>query len=250
MGGITKGQLVFNTASLTDSDLVGSYTLDSSGSLIDGQTIAIKRWLNTASALFDGSGNALSSLSGSLNVNITGGLITTGTVDETAFVYGTDKEQPVGGVFQDTGAAITSGKTGAVRITANRAFHVNLRTSAGAEWVGQGTLATSFPVAIASDQSVIPVSDAALANTALTNAATAVTTTAAALIGSALANRKYLLVQNNGSQHIYLGGSTVTAANGLKLSPGAIAEFRAGAAIAMWAVAANGSQDTRLMELS
>lgn len=81
----------------------------------------------------DGSGNALSSTGGSLNVNITGGSSSGAAADGDAFTYGSSTETPVGGVFNDTGATVTSGDTAAVRITAQRGFHVNLRNASGSE---------------------------------------------------------------------------------------------------------------------
>lgn len=102
-------------------------------------------------------GDALTDTSGSLNVNVTNA-IASGVADKTTFTYGTTAELPIGGVFQDTSPTLTAGQTGAVRLTTNRGFHVNLRDAAGNEKLGQLTMANSIPVAIASDQSALPVS--------------------------------------------------------------------------------------------
>lgn len=83
--------------------------------------------------LNDGSGNPISSTTGFLNVNIASGSSSGKVVDQSAFAYGTDSELPVGGVFNDTGATLTTGTTGALRLTALRGLHVNLRTAAGVE---------------------------------------------------------------------------------------------------------------------
>ena len=56
-----------------------------------------------------------------------------GSPDKTAFVYGTTKEQTIGGVYQDTNPTLSAGTQGAVRLTGYRAFHVNLRDSSGNE---------------------------------------------------------------------------------------------------------------------
>jgi len=64
------------------------------------------------------------------------GSITIGEIgvdDKTPFVYGTSLEQPIGGVYQDTSPTLSSGQTGAARLTAYRAFHTNLRDSSGNE---------------------------------------------------------------------------------------------------------------------
>lgn len=109
---------------------------------------------------YDAAGNGLTStlISGkqALDVNLAN-TIETGVADESSFTYGTSLEQPIGGVFQDTSPSISAGQTGAVRITANRAMHHNLRDSSGNELLGQKAMAASVPVAIASDQSAYPV---------------------------------------------------------------------------------------------
>lgn len=99
---------------------------------------------NLITDIQDSAGNPLTSLSGSLNVNVTNGL-STGAVDESAFTYGTSIEQPVGGVYQDTSPTLAAGETGAVRLTEYRAFHVNLRDSNGIE-VNPATEATSTSI--------------------------------------------------------------------------------------------------------
>lgn len=87
-------------------------------------------------ALNDGAGVALTStLNGgkqSLDVNITSASTTGAVVDGTPFVADVDLETPIGGVFNDSIAALTSGDSGGIRSTANRGLHVNLRNAAGA----------------------------------------------------------------------------------------------------------------------
>jgi len=56
-----------------------------------------------------------------------GGSGGTAAADKAAFTYGTTSNTPVGGVYQDTSPSLTAGQEGAVRLTANRAFHTNLR---------------------------------------------------------------------------------------------------------------------------
>lgn len=67
-----------------------------------------------------------------LDVNITSGT-STGSVDNSTFTYSDTTQQIVGGVYNDTGAGLTSGRAGAVRATQYRALHVNLRDSGGSE---------------------------------------------------------------------------------------------------------------------
>lgn len=81
----------------------------------------------------DSAGNSLTSTGGALDVNISSGSIDVGTTDQSTFTYGSSIEQPIGGVFQDTSPNLTSGQTGAVRLTQFRAFHINLRDNSGTE---------------------------------------------------------------------------------------------------------------------
>ena len=96
----------------------------------------------------------------------------------------------------------------------------------------------------------VTTNDAALANTAIENTATSVTTTSAALLGSQLASRKYLYVQNLGSKLCYIGKSGVTTSNGIEMGAKTLAEVRLGAAVSLHAVASSGTNDFRIMELS
>lgn len=68
-----------------------------------------------------------------LDVFIQGGATTGAIADKTTFTYGTTSQTPIGGVFQDTSPTLTAGQSGAVRLTSNRAFHINLRDASGNE---------------------------------------------------------------------------------------------------------------------
>lgn len=92
--------------------------------------------------------------------------------------------------------------------------------------------------------------DVALANTAVAAGATSVTTTAATLIASALANRKYMFVQNLGNRSIYVGPTGVTTSTGFRLSSGSVLDARIGAAVSLFAITDAGTQDVRHLELS
>ena len=87
------------------------------------------------------------------------------------------------------------------------------------------------------------------ANGALVSTAKSVTDTTGALLVSQQANRKFMWVQNHGNKNIWVGASGVTSANGIRMSPGAIGEFRFGAAISLHAVSPDaGGQDVRILE--
>lgn len=98
----------------------------------------------------------------------------------------------------------------------------------------------------------IAINDAALANTAIANAANALDAdnTAEDVVASPLANRKYLWIYNNGNRIAYVGASGVSAADGFPISPGSYMEMRAGASIDIEWVSANTAQEIRTLELS
>src|SRR5579859_7529249 len=103
--------------------------------------------------LTDGTGNAITSTSSAIDVNIkSGGGSGFSVVDEVAWTAGTSALVPTGGVFNDSAAALTSGQEGTIRLTNNRAIHVNLRDASANQLLGSKTSANSLPVVIASDQ--------------------------------------------------------------------------------------------------
>lgn len=67
-----------------------------------------------------------------LDVNVINSLMV-GIADETAFTYGSSSYQPIGGVYNTSITALTSGQGGVASLTANRDLRVNLRTAAGVE---------------------------------------------------------------------------------------------------------------------
>jgi len=89
------------------------------------------------------------------------------------------------------------------------------------------------------------------ANIAVNNAAASVTTSAATLIASGLGGRRTLLIQNLGTKAIYLGkDATVTSVNGFKLEAGAVFSVELGPNVGLFAIAASGTQDIRLLEVA
>ena len=74
--------------------------------------------------------------------------------------------------------------------------------------------------------------------------------TTGAILASQLADRRFMWFQNLGNKNVFIGASGVTTANGIRMSPGAVAEFRFGPALSLHAVAAAGTQDCRVLEAS
>jgi hypothetical protein len=70
MSSITKGRSLFDTAAPADSDNIGAYLRASDGTLIDTVSIGGVDRLAVDATLKDGSGNALTSTSGALNVSL------------------------------------------------------------------------------------------------------------------------------------------------------------------------------------
>lgn len=98
----------------------------------------------------------------------------------------------------------------------------------------------------------VSVNDAALALTAIANAAETldVANTSQNIIVSPLSNRKYLFIYNNDNAKMFIGSAGVTSANGFPVSPGAYMELRAGAAVDLEFVSSKLNHEIRTMELS
>jgi len=91
-----------------------------------------------------------------------------------------------------------------------------------------------------------------LADTAIENTATAVSLAAVNAVSSALANRKWMYLANEGNITVYFGKTGVTTANGFPLHCGQQSEFRIGPSVTPQLIGATGasSEDIRVMELS
>ena len=89
-----------------------------------------------------------------------------------------------------------------------------------------------------------------LANTAIQADDEDVTAVSAALFTSVLANRKHVFLYNNGNKEVYIGPSGVAVTDGFPIFPGSALEARIGAAVAVHAISASGTQDIRILQLS
>ena len=68
-----------------------------------------------------------------VNIVAGGGSGGTALADDAAFTVATTSFTPVGGVYNDSAAAATSGHADAARLSQNRGLHVNIRNNAGTE---------------------------------------------------------------------------------------------------------------------
>jgi hypothetical protein len=274
---MSKEKLVFDitdTDTIADSDSVGAYVRSDDGTLITHTTVGSEEHLNVYSATADGSGNPITSSGGALDVNIQSSDITFNvditnsaeyaedaghtTADIGNYVLAvradtrptdanTDADADYASFFVNNNGELYVHDTDAlaqlgdietdletINTTLTGGIDVNLQDGAGND--------------ISSQNGCLRVAD--IANTAIESTTKSVTTTTGVLLAAELANRKYMYVQNNGGRVVYVGKSGVTTANGLRLSPGAVAEFRLGPALSLHGVAAGGTQDVRIMELS
>lgn len=81
--------------------------------------------------------------------------------------------------------------------------------------------------------------------------AVTVTTSLTPLPGTSLANRRSISIYNNGSGTLYIGGSDVTAANGVPISSGTWGpEIDAGPRMILYGRVSSGTLDVRVLEMS
>lgn len=81
----------------------------------------------------------------------------------------------------------------------------------------------------------------------------AVAATATAIPAAALANRKSLMIQNDGSNSIFIGSATVTAAGatkGIEVPKGGFIELEVGPAVTVYGITAAGSVNVNVLEMA
>src|SRR5207237_10324887 len=85
----------------------------------------------------------------------------------------------------------------------------------------------------------IPVTN--MLDGSLKNTAATITTGAAQVVSSALSNRRGVMIQNLGTDNVYVGGSTVSTSNGIRITPDATSPiFPFGPDVAIYMVADSG----------
>lgn len=233
--------LIFDTTdaqSMADSANVGAYLRSADGTLITHTTVGGKEALDVRIAeginvevdlshvddsvkVGDGTDFLAINADGSINITDNGGSLTVDAVDLDIRDLSAAQDSVEAWTHDGAGNAINS--------TSN-ALNVYI--------TGSGPLT---------------VSDAALANTAVAQAANVldVADTAEAAVASPLANRKYLFLYNYSNKQIFVGGASVTEANGFPVSPGSYLQMRAGAASPVNFVGRSGeTPEIRTLELS
>lgn len=179
---------------------------------------------SVASWLSDGSGNAISSSAGALDINIASSDIDIQVdLDLTNIVAddapdATENPLKIGYRSVDSGSVL-----GALSASGDKANAISD--------LYRRQYVTSAP------------------NVSLSNAAVTVGTSEVVL-ATAAAGRQELIVQNSGSQPIYVGATGVTTANGIEVSKKSTMTIGLGEALDLFAISGTAGQDVRVMQVA
>lgn len=87
-------------------------------------------------------------------------------------------------------------------------------------------------------------------NTGLKSSNVSVGTSATALWSSSLANRRTVLVYNDGSDTVYVGDSSVTTSNGVPVAVGSSVSLNLGPGLTLYGISGTAGQDVRTLEVA
>lgn len=275
---LNKDQLIFDptAASTAECDTVGAHLLDGDGNKITSTAGALD--VNIASGALDATGSVVAldapTLAALEDINAT---VTATDLDIRDLTFATDSVDVSGSsvtvsapVALDAGTLaaledITATVTGTVALDAGTlaaletitvtATDLDIRDLTAATdsvSISDGTNdlvvnadgSVNVQFAAAGKQSVVET------NNGIANSTITATTTAAAIVGTALADRTKVLIQNNGSSVVYIGDSGVTDTTGVRIPKGGSFEINVSDAVNLFAVTANGTADLRVMELA
>lgn len=229
-------RLLFDPTEANDSANVGAYLRDASGNLLTSTDVGGKQ---------------------SLDVNVTA--LTASNIDIRDLAHTQDSVRLGDGtsfftsttVGPDTGLDVNL-INASIAVTAT---DLDIRDLSAASdsveaWAHDGSgnaigsTGGSLDVNVTNDIDV----DDGLMNTAISAAAESVTSTSGKLITSDLADRKNVWIYNNGNKDIFIGPSGVNTSTGFPIPRGSLLEGRFGASVAVHAVSASGTQDTRVLQ--
>lgn len=154
---ITALPVTDNASTLSVDDGGGNLSIDDGGNVItvdgtitanQGTPVAVaSAWPVKVSDGTDTVGISTVSAAKAMKVDLVQAVpLTVGIQDKAGFTEGTTKFQPIGGAYNETiSADPTEDQGAAVRITAKRAIHVNLRNSAGTELASQAVPVLTAP---------------------------------------------------------------------------------------------------------
>lgn len=242
---------------------------------LDAADDSVAAWLK------DGSGNALSSTSGALHVRIDSQAaavsVSATDLDIRDLAFATDSVDVSGSSVSISGSvavtatdfdirdlssatdSIAAVQSGAWSVTASATdFDIrDLQFATDSVDVSGSSVSISGSVAVtATDLDIRDLSaaqdevDARFEASSIASSAPSITTTAAALVASALSGRRRMLIQNLGTQAIFVGGASVTSSNGIRIPAGANVELELGAAVSLYGVTSAGTADVRILEMA
>lgn len=207
---------------------------------LDAADDSVAAWMK------DGAGNSISSTSGALHVRID---------SQTADVTVSATDFDIRDLAFATDSVDVSGSS--VTVSATDLDIRDLAFATDSVDVSGSSVSISGSVEVtATDLDIRDLSaaqdevDARFEASSIASSAPSVTTTAAALIGSALSGRRRLLIQNLGTQAIFVGGASVTSSNGIRIPAGANVELELGAAVNLYGVTSTGTADVRILEMA
>ena len=262
--GVTN-RLLFDPSNTGASSSIGAYVLaGTDGDQIGSETLNSLEWLRVTGPIIDSSGNEVGVTSNALDVNVASGSI---SADMDGVYNGATNTDPdnIGLIVHDRAASpadsdqsfrTTGGAASADNVTAANVHGLDVNSFLmgydGTTWDRLTASNTAGALDVHLAGGTLTTSDAALADTAIENTATAVSTSAVNVVSSALANRKYLFLANEGNKSLYFGKSGVTTANGWPLHKGMALEARIGPSVTAQIIGDTGasSEDLRVMELS
>jgi len=223
---------------------------------LSASTDSVDSWLN------DGSGNAITSTGGALDINVKSGNL---IVDLNGIYNSSSNPTPdnVGAIFFTRAVTpglaeqvqkVTAAALGTVVVAdaskihaldVNSFLYAKDGTSGDLKQLTMDATNGGLDVNI---KNTLSVNDVALANgSIISNAVTAV----GSVVASILPARKYLYIFNNGNKAAYIGTTGVTTSNGYPVHPGSEIQLRAGANIDVKFAQASGSTiDVRSLELA
>lgn len=264
MSGSVSGYLGFDPTdadSIAASAKIGSYLIGASGTVIGSVGDALK-----VSASIDFAGDYAED---SAHTSSDVGLFSLGVRRDTrSSGVGSDGDYAslnlnnVGELWvkdADVLAQLVSGVTvsgtvelGATTLAALETIELGATTLAALEsiTVQNGSGASAVNIQDGGNSITVDFIDPDLANTAIENTATAVTSTVGPIVTAALPNRKDVFIANMGANLVYFGKAGVTAANGFPIFKNEKLQARIGAAVAPGIITASGTASIRVMELS
>jgi hypothetical protein len=221
MSGITLDRLLFSRTDVANSPQLGAHLLGDSSAVITSHTVSSDEGLD----VYLLNSSLAVTQSGTWSVQVTDGTDT----------LAIDASGNVGVNIQNASIVVTAT---ALDIRA-------LSHSTDSIKIGDGT---DF-ISVNSDGSINVVSTEAAPNGATLASAVVVSNTAIPLPATALADRKYMDVQNLSDKAIAIGDSAVTFATGIIVPKGGNKEFEVGPSQILYArAAAAGTNDVRVFE--